>query len=76
MGWSQVRDWARTAVTSNEYSDMSRNQAQINSLVGREDCAFLGGSLQREWSVVSCWSCLLAVVARTRVTHSPQHRTA
>ena len=22
MGWSQVRDWARTAVTSNEYSDM------------------------------------------------------
>lgn len=22
MVWSQVRDWARTAVTSNEYSDM------------------------------------------------------
>ena len=22
MGWSQVRDWARTAVASNEYSDM------------------------------------------------------
>ena len=56
--------------------EMSRKQAQINSLVGGVKTAlFLGGSLQRELSAVSCWSCLFAVVARTRVTHSPQQRS-
>ena len=48
------------------------NKRRSTAWWGREDCAF--GELAAEWSVVSCWSCLFAVVARTRVTHSPQHR--
>ena len=51
------------------------NKRRSTAWWGRDDCAFFVGSLQRELSAVSCWSCLFAVVTRTRVTHSPQQRS-